>query len=60
MLLIVTLANAAIFYNIFLNPQIVTVAWQFAEFAILVTIITLLVLVLNLWFWWKYQRSEPS
>ena len=58
--LVVSLANAAIFYNLFLNPQVVTVAWQFAEFAVLATVITLFALTVNLLFWWKYQRNERS
>jgi hypothetical protein len=56
-ILVVTLANAAIFYNLFLNPQVVTVPWQFAEFAVLTTVVTLFALTVNLLFWWKYQRK---
>ncbi len=58
--LVVSLANAAIFYNLFLNPQVVTVPWQFTEFAVLATAITLFALTVNLLFWWKYQRNERS
>ena len=55
-ILVVTLANAAIFYNIFLNRQVLTVTGQFAEFAVLATAITLFALTVNLEFWWRYQR----
>jgi hypothetical protein len=55
-ILVVTLANAVIFYNLFLHPQVVTVAWQFAEFTVLATIVTLFALTVNLLVWWKYQR----
>jgi hypothetical protein len=55
-ILVVTLANAAIFYNIFLNRQVLTVTGQFAELAVLATAITLFALTVNLEFWWRYQR----
>ena len=60
LILVVILANAAIFYNIFRNPQVVTVAWQFAEFAISVTAVTLFALTVNLQFWWKNCISEEQ
>jgi presenilin-like A22 family membrane protease len=56
-ILVVTLANAAIFYNIFRNLQALTVTWQFTEVAVLATAITLFVLTVNLEFWWRYQRK---
>jgi hypothetical protein len=56
-ILVVSLANAAIFYNLFLNPQVVTAARQFAEFAVLATVVTLFALMMNLLFWWKFQRK---
>jgi hypothetical protein len=59
-ILVVSLANAAIFYNLFLNPKVVAVAWQFAEFAVLATVVTLFALTVNLLVWWKYQRNERS
>ena len=55
-ILVVTLANAAIFYNIFRNLQVLAVPLQFAEFTILTTAITLFALTVNLEFWWRYQR----
>ena len=59
-ILVVTLANAAIFYNIFRNPQVVTVAWQFAEFTVSATAVTLFALTVNLQFWWKNCISEEQ
>jgi hypothetical protein len=59
-ILVVTLANAAIFYNLFLNRQVVTVPLQFAEFAVLATAVTLFALTVNLLFWWKYQRRTGN
>jgi hypothetical protein len=59
-ILVVTLANAAIFYNIFRNLQALTVTWQFAEFAVSATAITLFALTVNLEFWWRYQRRTDS
>jgi polyferredoxin len=55
-LLVVTLANAAIFYNILRNLQVLTVTSQFAELAVLATAMTLFALTVNLEFWWRYQR----
>ena len=59
-ILVVTLANAAIFYNIFRNLQALTVTWQFTEVAVLATAITLFVLTVNLEFWWRYQRRMDN
>jgi hypothetical protein len=59
-ILVVTLANAAIFYNIFRNLQVLTVPWQFAEFAVLATAVTLFALTVNLEFWWRYQRRTDN
>jgi hypothetical protein len=56
-ILVVTLANAAIFYNIFRNLQVLAVPWQFTEVAISATAITLFALTVNLEFWWRYQRK---
>jgi len=55
-ILVVTLANAAIFYNIFLHLQALTVTSQFAELAVLATAMTVFALAVNLEFWWRYQR----
>ena len=59
-ILVVTLANAAIFYSIFRNLQVLAVAWQFAEFAVLVTAVTLFALTVNLEFWWRFQRRTDN
>ena len=56
-ILVVTLANAAIYYSIFRNLQALTVTWQFAEVAVLATAVTLFALTVNLEFWWRYQRK---
>jgi len=56
-ILVVTLANAAIFYNIFRNLQVLAVPWQFTEVATSATAITLFALTVNLEFWWRYQRK---
>jgi len=56
-ILVVTLANAAIYYSIFRNLQVLTAPWQFAEVAVLANAITLFALTVNLEFWWKYQRN---
>jgi len=55
-ILVVTLANAAIYYNIFLNRQVLSMTGQFVEIAVLATAITLFALTVNLEFWWRYQR----
>ncbi len=59
-ILVVTLANAAIYYSIFRNLQALTVPWQFAKVAVLATAITLFALTANLEFWWRYQRRTDS
>jgi presenilin-like A22 family membrane protease len=59
-ILVVTLANAAIFYSIFRHLQVLTVPWQFAEVAVLATAITLFALTVNLEFWWRYQRRTDD
>lgn len=59
-ILVVTLANAAIYYNLFLNLQVVTVPQLFVEFAVFSTAITLFALTVNLLFWWKYQRRADN
>jgi len=59
-ILVVTLANAAIFYNIFLNRQVLATPSQFAELAVLATAITLFALTVNLEFWWRYQRRADN
>ena len=55
-ILVVTLANAAIFYNIFLNRQVLIATERFVELAVLATAVTLLALTVNLEFWWRFQR----
>ena len=55
-ILVVTLANAAIYYSIFRNIQVLTIPWKFAELAVLATAVTLFALIVNLEFWWRYQR----
>jgi hypothetical protein len=56
-ILVVALANAAIFYSIFRNLEALAVPWRFAEVAVLATISTLFALTVNLEFWWRYQRT---
>jgi len=55
-ILVVTLANAAIYYSIFRNIQVLTIPWKFDELAVLATAVTLFALIVNLEFWWRYQR----
>jgi hypothetical protein len=59
-ILVVTLANAAIFYSIFRNLQALTVTWRFTEVAVLATAVTLFALTVNLEFWWRYQRRTDN
>jgi len=59
-ILVVALANAAIYYSIFRNLQALTVLWRFAEVAVLATAITLFALTVNLEFWWRFQRRTDN
>lgn len=59
-ILVVTLANAAIYYYIFTNLRALTVPWQFAEFAASATAMTVFALTVNLEFWWRYQRRTET
>ena len=49
-LLIVLLTNAVMFYHVITNPEALT--WTFAA---LVTVLELLVMIINVTYWWRYQ-----
>ena len=52
-LLIVLLTNAVAFYHVIINPKDLT--WSFAA---LVTALELLVMFINVTYWWRYQTTE--
>ena len=51
-LLIVLLTNAIMFYHMIIDPK--DVSWAFAA---LVTAVELLVMFINVTYWWRYQAT---
>ena len=51
-LLIVLLTDAVVFYHLIINPMDAT--WSFA---VLVTVLELVVMFINVTYWWRYQAT---
>jgi hypothetical protein len=48
------------FFILSLHPEYLSSPWEFARFAVLLTALTLFVLSVNLWFWWRYLRRTDN
>jgi hypothetical protein len=57
---VVALIDGVGFFLLSRHPEYLSSPWKFARFAVLLTALTLFVLSVNLWFWWKYLRRTDN